>query len=106
MGLPDHKQAVIKTVVFEDNRGCHILANSPPGRTTPDSKHFAVKYHWFREQLIPGEIIIAPIDTARQLADIFTKGLRRLGFEKNRSDLCGWVASAHLECLKWRHNFF
>ena len=106
VGLPDHKTAVIKSVVYEDNRGCHILANNVPGRDTPNSKHFAVKLHWFREQLVPGEIIIVPIDTGRQLADMLTKGLRQLGFEKNRNDLCGWIAATHLECLQWRQTSF
>ena len=108
VGLPSHKTAVIKikTVVYEDNKGCQILANNAPGRTTKNSKHFAVKYHWFREQLVPGEIIVTSIDTARQLADVFTKGLRTFVFEKNRNDLCGWIATKHLECLQWRQEFF
>ena len=100
VGLPDHKTAVIKSVVYEDNRSCHILASSEPGRSTNNSKHFAVKLHWFREQLVPGEIVIVSIDNIKQLADIFTKGLRRINFEKNRSDLCDWIASKHIECLK------
>ena len=106
VGLPSHKVAVIKTIIYEDNQGCQSLATSEPGRTTANSKHFAVKWHWFREQLIPGEIVVVQIKTDKQLADIFTKGLRKILFETNRNDLCGWVARNHLECLQWRQEFF
>ena len=95
VGLPSHKTAMIKTKVYEDNRGCKILAMMEPGRTTPNSKRFHVKLHWFREQLIPNEIEVVSIDSDRQLADIFTKGLRRLKFETNRNDLCGWATEGH-----------
>ena len=44
--------AKIKTKVWEDNTGALTLANLEPGRTTSRSKHFAIKYHWFREQLV------------------------------------------------------
>ena len=106
VGLQSHKVAVIKTIIYEDNQGCQILATSEPGRTTANSKAFAVKWHWFREQLVPGEIVVVQIKTDKQLADIFTKGLRKILFETNRNDLCGWVARKHLECLQWRQEFF
>jgi hypothetical protein len=41
--------------------------NSP--RLTPGSKHFGVKYHWFRSRLKPGE----RLQTKDQLGDILTK---------------------------------
>ena len=106
VGLPSHKTAVIKTKVYEDNRGCKILAMMEPGRTTPNSKHFHVKLHWFREQLIPNEIEVVSIDSDRQLADIFTKGLRRLKFETNRNDLCGWTAETHELFLSYVSSLF
>jgi len=42
--------------IWEDNEGCLILANMKPPQLTPRSKHYAVKHHWFKEQLVPGEI--------------------------------------------------
>jgi len=32
---------------LEDNVGALNLAKKEPGRTTPRSKFYAVKYHWF-----------------------------------------------------------
>jgi hypothetical protein len=53
--LDDSKLATVKfkTVVHEDNNGALTLAKMEPGRTTPTSKFFHIKYHWFREQLKP-----------------------------------------------------
>ena len=42
---------------------------------TSRSLHYAVKYHWFREHIIPEKIEFVKIETKNQLADILTKGL-------------------------------
>ena len=57
---------------------------------TPRSKHYAIKYHWFRTQLEPNNIVIKSIDSVEQLADMFTKGLRRVLFEACRLKSMGW----------------
>lgn len=57
---------------------------------TPRSKSIAVKYHWFREHLEPGVVDIAPIASAEQLADIFTKPLAPSAFMYQRKALLGW----------------
>jgi hypothetical protein len=74
--------------VFEDNNGALILASCP--RMTPRSKHIAVKYHFFRDQVTKGNIQIHKIDTKEQKADIFTKGLVRAIFEVIRHLVMGW----------------
>jgi hypothetical protein len=56
IGLSVEDVSQIRTTVWEDNNGALILANLEPGRTTSRSKHFAIKYHWFREKLIPNNI--------------------------------------------------
>ena len=76
--------------VWEDNNGCLLLASSPMPKVTPQSKHFGIKYHWFREKVDGEKIKILPIDTKEQLADIFTKGLTRQEFENKRKPLMGW----------------
>jgi hypothetical protein len=38
--------------VHEDNIGTLILGQLEPRRMTPRSKHYAVKYHWFREHTL------------------------------------------------------
>jgi len=78
--------------VWEDNEGALRLANSPMARVTPQSKHFAVKFHWFREMVRDerNKMEIKKIGTDDQKADIFTKGLARLEFMKKRKMLMGW----------------
>jgi hypothetical protein len=92
MGLSDEKMAVIKakTVVHEDNSGALSLAKLEPGRNTPTSKFFNVKYHWFREQIKPNNIEMRKVSSEEQLGDIFTKGLRTTLFKSMRFKLCGW----------------
>jgi hypothetical protein len=41
----------MRTTVWEDNTGALTLANLEPGRMTPRSKHYGVKYHWFRSRV-------------------------------------------------------
>ena len=65
------------------------LANSPLPKVTPQSKHCAVKYHWFREHLDELGVQIKRIDTTLQKADILTKGLIGNEFRKKRQLLLG-----------------
>ena len=67
-----------------------LLANSPLGKTTPQSKFYFVKLHWFRSMLKPNEIEILPIATENQKADIFTKGLGPAEFARKRHLVMGW----------------
>jgi hypothetical protein len=57
---------------------------------TPRSKHYAIKYHWFREQIGPRQIKLAKIDTNDQLGDLFAKGLTSVKFSKLQKKLMGW----------------
>ena len=86
----DREQEQKLVTVFEDNEGAMKLANSPLPRMTPQSKHFEVKYHWFREKLDELQIQIKRVDTASQRVDIFTKGLVGNEFRKRRKLLLGW----------------
>ena len=76
--------------VWEDNNAALKLANAPFVNMSPRTKHIAVKYHWFRSKLEPGKIEVLRIDTSKQKADIFTKGLKRTEFESKRKMLVGW----------------
>ena len=81
--------AMIHSQVFEDNNGALILAESP--RMTPRTKHIAVKYHWFRDNI--GEkcgIVLKKIESENQKADILTKGLTLDLFRRIRKLLLGW----------------
>jgi Reverse transcriptase (RNA-dependent DNA polymerase) len=58
IGLDDERATHFKTTVWEDNAGALTLANMEPGRITPRSKHYAIKYHWFRSHLKPNKVDI------------------------------------------------
>jgi hypothetical protein len=90
IGLSDDRLTTIKTTVWEDNAGALTLARMEPGCMTPRSKHYAIKYHWFRSLLKPNKIVIEKIDTSKQRADILTKGLVHPKFIEIRKLLCGW----------------
>ena len=83
-GLKQDKIISINTTVWEDNQGCKILANLKSQRITPRSEYYVIKYHWFRTQLEPNNIVIKSIDSIEQLADMFTKHIRRVLFEACR----------------------
>ena len=90
VGLPKKELTSIHSTVWEDNARCVILANLELPCMTPRSKHYAVKYHWFRSKLKPNKIKVEKIDGDFQLADIFTKALRTDKFEWLRKLLMGW----------------
>jgi hypothetical protein len=76
--------------IHEDNVGTLILGKLEPRRMTPCSKHCAVMYHWFREQIGPRRVEIVKIATEDQLGDIFTKGLDKISFKQLQKKLMGW----------------
>jgi hypothetical protein len=76
--------------VWEDNNAALKLATSQFPNMTPRTKHIGIKYHWFKEHIVEGEIEVRSIDTKVQKADIFTKGLDRREFENKRKMLMGW----------------
>ena len=87
-----HMTSTFKTTVWEDNMGCLKLANLQPGQYTPRSKHYAVKYHWFRSHMSDksNRTTVKYVETKLQKADILTKGLGTIDFKSGRTLLCGW----------------
>ena len=79
---------VFKCTVWEDNNSCITVATAP--KFTPRTKHTAIKYHHFRSFVSNGSIVINPIDTSEQLADILTKPLQAKSFCYLRDKLQGW----------------
>ena len=81
IGLPMNEP----TKIFEDNQSCISIANnaSSIGRT----KHLDVKFHFVRELITMGEILLVYCVSNENVADIFTKPLDRKSFEKFRSKL-------------------
>jgi hypothetical protein len=89
-GLTSKSVLLFKTTAYEDNQGALKLANLEPGRQTPRSKFYAIKYHWFRSWLKPKEIELTYVESAFQKADMLTKCLPTDVFERNRKLSCGW----------------
>ena len=82
------RKPVFRCTVWEDNESCITVAKSP--KFTPRTKHIAIKYHHFRHFVSDGTLIIKSIDTAEQIADIFTKPLPEKSFCFLRRKLMGW----------------
>ena len=83
----DIKVSLAHSKVFEDNDGALTLANAP--QMTPRTKHIALRYHHFREEVRAGRVHVLPIASIDQIADIFTKGLKN-NFANLRMKLMGW----------------
>jgi hypothetical protein len=90
VGLTQELITHFRAKVWEDNAGALKLATLEPGRMTPRSKWYGIKYHWFRSKLKPNCIDIIKIASADQRADFLTKSLRREKFEANRKLTLSW----------------
>lgn len=73
------------TTIFEDNQSCIKVAEEP--REHKRMKHIDVKYNFIREAIANKEIILKYIPSNDQVADIMTKGLGRILFQKHRDNL-------------------
>ena len=70
-----------------DNQPTLALAKNPILRDR--SKHIDIKFHFLRDRVDGGEIVIEFVETGRQLADILTKSLGRLRFSELKKDWHG-----------------
>lgn len=89
LGLEEMSKSRMHSVIFEDNLGAMGLANAP--KDTPQSKFYAVKYHWFRDHIADGTCQVKYIESKENLADIFTKMMGLEIFEYLRSKLMRWM---------------
>jgi hypothetical protein len=67
--------------------GALELAKAPKIR--PRTKHINIVFHHFRDYVRRGLIVIYPVGTLEQLADIFTKPLSSTLFEKLKKKITG-----------------
>lgn len=69
-------------LLYIDNRSAIDLAKNPVfhGR----SKHIDIRYHFIRECVKRGEIVLKHVSTENQRADVLTKSLATSKFEKMR----------------------
>jgi hypothetical protein len=83
LGFPQE----LASIVFEDNAGALHMANAqqPTRRTCHmDTKHFAIQ-DWVAHD----QIDLAPIATANNISDAFTKALGRIKFYEQTDVLMG-----------------
>jgi Reverse transcriptase (RNA-dependent DNA polymerase) len=81
--------SLVRSTVFEDNQGCLSMVNSP--KMSSRNKYLSLKYHFFRSHIGKDKGIEAKwIETTKQKADIFTKGLPESQFQVIRKLLIGW----------------
>jgi hypothetical protein len=65
--------------LLKDNIGCIKVVNNPKDRKR--TKHIDLRYHYLREKITNGEIILDWVQSANQLADSLTKPLSAPAFE-------------------------
>lgn len=70
--------------VFEDNQSCIKMSNTLETKRT---KHIDVKHHFVRECVSENKIKLFYVNTAEQVADIFTKSLSAPKFKYFRDML-------------------
>ena len=86
--------------------GALTLANMEPGRMTPRSKFYAIKYHWFCSHLKPNKISVEKISKdADILINKRTKGLTQATFENIRK-LLGVRTPPTYKCPHGRPCYF
>jgi hypothetical protein len=84
--LEDMGYPMIKPVtIFEDNQGC--IAISKNAINNARSKHIGIKYHFIRHYIERGDINVVYCNTNNMIADIMTKGLPKITFQKHRSNM-------------------
>lgn len=66
--------------LFSDNQPAIALAKNPEHHSK--TKHIDIQYHYVREKILEGEIILDYVNTKEQLADTLTKALSTSVFTK------------------------
>ena len=73
------------TPIFEDNTGAIVLAHtSVIGKRT---RHVNIRYHCMNDWVSSGDLMLQKVTTAKNTADIFTKALDKILFQRFSSKL-------------------
>jgi hypothetical protein len=86
--ISDTSAPIIRCKIFEDNIGAVEMANVPKMR--PRTKHLNVKYHFFCQFVRKGILLVKHIAGEHQMADILTKALEVITFQRHRKKMMGW----------------
>ena len=71
--------------IYEDNQGSIALAKNPEFHKR--TKHIDIRYHFVREKVEDGQVVLEYISTKDMLADIMTKPITAMQFEVLRNKL-------------------
>ena len=71
----------VPITLFCDNSGA--VAQSKDPRNHKKGKHIERKYHIIRDIVTRGDVVVAKIESANNLADLFTKALTQRTFESH-----------------------
>jgi hypothetical protein len=72
-------------LIYADNQGSIFIGSNPVQEI--HTKHIDVKYHYVRECIVVKKIVLYHVPTRNNTADIFTKNLGCLKFEKLKQQL-------------------
>jgi len=72
------------TVIQADNQGAIAISKNPCKHER--TKHFDIRHHFVREKVLSGEVSLKYCPTTEMVADILTKALPRIKFEKFRRE--------------------
>lgn len=78
-------ESLINIPIHEDNNGTIAIAKY--GNFTKKSRHIRVAIHFVTDLIKKNVIDVRKIDTAKNVADIFTKALGKIKFLEFRKDL-------------------
>lgn len=68
---------------FDDNTACTVLSTTE-SNFKPRTKHISIKWHHFHDQVRNGNLQIIKVPSESNWADIFTKPLTKVKFQKLR----------------------
>ena len=92
------------TIIAEDNQGCIGLAKTGEGATR--AKHIDRRHHFIKDAIKDGKVVLKYTPTDEQPADILTKALPRLPFEKFRNYIMGLPSNMKVEKAETLGAFF
>ena len=72
-------------MIFEDNQGAIDLSKNPKHQNR--TKYIDVSFHFVRERVASKEVDVQYLATEHNVADVMTKGLPRVSFEKFRAGM-------------------
>ena len=77
------------TVILEDNMGCICMSENPVMHRR--TKHIDIKFHFIREAIERGDVVLTFTSTSTQVADLLTKPLPKVRTQKLRDYIMGYM---------------